>query len=79
MMFINLQLSLLSLSRLLHMFLLLLVFLNTPRGDSVHVRIPKVSALDMEALGGLAETVRVLLESVRVLFEAVRVCKGSEW
>jgi hypothetical protein len=34
----------------------------------VHVRIPKVFVNDLEALGGLAETVIVLLEAVRVLF-----------
>ncbi len=55
-----------------------MVFLNTPRGVSVLVRVPKVFALDSEALGGLAKTVKGLLEAVRVLFEAVRVCRGSE-
>jgi hypothetical protein len=53
------------------MFLLLLVFLSTLRGVSVLVRVPKVFALDIEALGGLAKTVKGLLE-------AGRVCRGSE-
>jgi hypothetical protein len=64
-MFLVLRLSLLSLSSLLlQMFLLLLVFLITPRGDSVHVRIPKVSALD---IGGP-------ILKVRYIFSPIRIC-----